>query len=89
MCVDEQLTGLHLVFAEPDYRFAGPDHLYGAGPLALRIEHVDRTNAVHHAGDLWYPVAGEEIGYNGAELGHRDVQIRAHRIPAHCAGTLS
>jgi hypothetical protein len=67
-------TGRHQVFAEPDY-------LYGAGALALRVEHVDRGHPVHHAGDLWYPVVGMEIGYESAELGRREVLIRASRLP--------
>jgi hypothetical protein len=64
--------GVH-VFAEPDY-------LYGVGSVTMRIEQIDRASPVRYDGEIWYQVEGVQIGYNGAELGHRSVLVRARRL---------
>ena len=73
--MSDDAPGLHLVLAEPDY-------LDGVGPLALRIDRIDRSRVVRYDGDLWYRVAGVEIGYNGAEIRRREVHVRAGRLPS-------
>ena len=68
-------TGRVLTFAEPDYQ-------YGAGPLKLRVEHIDRANPVRYDGENWYRVDGVQISGNGAELGRRQVLVRGRRLPS-------
>jgi hypothetical protein len=65
---------LTITFGENDYRF-------GAGPLTLRLEHVDRVRPVHIDGEAWYQVTGVQVGWNGNDLDRREVLIRGTRIP--------
>jgi hypothetical protein len=67
-------TPATITFRESDYR-------YGAGPLTIRLERVDRSRPVRLDGEDWYLVAGVEIGWNGGELDRREVLVRAHRLP--------
>jgi hypothetical protein len=66
---------LLLVFAEADYR-------YGVGPLKLRVERIDRASATSYDGEIWYPVSGVEVAPDGRELQHREVVVRARRLPS-------
>jgi hypothetical protein len=68
-------AGRVLTFGEPDYR-------YGVGPLTLRVERIDRHNPASLDGELWYPVVGVQIGRGDAELGRREVLVRAKRLPS-------
>lgn len=70
----EQRRGVVLRVAEADYRF-------GAGPLVLRIEHIDVEHPAEFDGELWYRVRGVSVGWDGADRGRCDVLIRATRIP--------
>jgi hypothetical protein len=65
---------LTVTFRESDYR-------YGAGPLTIRLERVDRSRPVRIDGEDWYVVAGVEVGWNGADLARREVLVRALRLP--------
>jgi hypothetical protein len=67
-------TPVTVTFHERDYR-------YGAGPLTMRLARIDRSRPIRLDGDDWYLVAGVEIGWNGAELSHREVLVRGHRLP--------
>lgn len=58
------------------------DYRYGAGPLTLRVERVERGRPLSIDGDNWYRVIGVQIGWNGADLDRREVLIRAARLPA-------
>jgi hypothetical protein len=62
--------------------FAEADYLYGAGSLTLRIDRVDPAHPVHHDGEMWLHVDGVELGYDGAEIGHRSALVRARCLPA-------
>lgn len=64
------------------YVFADADYMYGAGPLTLRIESVDRAHPVQHEGDIWLQVDGVQLDYRGATIGHRSALVRARRLPA-------
>jgi hypothetical protein len=68
-------TQATVTFRESDYR-------YGAGPLTMRLERIDRSHPVRLDGEDWYLVAGVEIGWNGADLDRREVLVRAHRLPS-------
>jgi hypothetical protein len=61
--------------------FAEADYLYGAGPLTLLIEQVDRTHPVRYDGDAWLEVHGIQIDFRGEAIGHRSALIRARRLP--------
>src|SRR5207253_2915812 len=66
-----------VVLAERDYRF-------GAGPLILRVQEIDRAaGPVRYDGDDWITVHGTEIRRDGVELGPRAVLVRATGLPAH------
>jgi hypothetical protein len=67
-------TSRVVTFSEEDYR-------YGLGPLRIRVDHIDRSNPAHYDGETWYRVEGVQLGHNGAELGCREVLIRARRLP--------
>jgi hypothetical protein len=67
-------TPITLTLRECDYR-------YGAGPLTMRLERIDRARPVRLDGEDWYLVVGVEIGWNGAELAPREVLVRAHQLP--------
>lgn len=60
---------------------AEPDYMYGAGPLKLRIECVDRARPTAYEGDIWYRVVGVQIAGSGAELSRREVLVRGRRLP--------
>jgi len=62
-----------VTFHERDYRF-------GAGPLTVRLQRVDRSRPVRLDGEDWYVVAGVEIGWNGAEFDRREVLAGANRL---------
>jgi len=64
------------------HMFAEPDYMYGRGPLALRIEHVDHSSPARYNGDLWLQVGGVQIGHGGTEIGHRSALVRARQLPA-------
>jgi hypothetical protein len=57
------------------------DYRYGAGPLTLRLEHVDRGRPLRIDGDDWYVVIGVEIGWDGDDRDRREVLVRAGRLP--------
>jgi hypothetical protein len=63
-----------VTFRESDYR-------YGAGPLTMRLERVDRSRPVRLDGDDWYVVAGVEIGWDGADRERREVLVLGRRLP--------
>jgi hypothetical protein len=63
-----------LVLPEPDYR-------YGTGTLMLRVERIDRSRVFRYDDEDWYQVWGNQIGYDGRELGHREVLVRGRRLP--------
>ena len=73
MLIDRDATPVTVTFHERDYR-------YGAGPLTMRLERIDRSRPVRLDGEDWYLVAGVEIGWNGTELDGREVLVRAHRL---------
>ena len=62
-------------------RLSEPDYCYGQGSLTIRLERVDRAHPVQYDGDTWYHARGVQIGYNGAEIGRREVLIRGRRLP--------
>jgi hypothetical protein len=57
-----------------------PDYAYGTGLLRLRVERIDWADPVTYLGDTWHRVVGVEIGWNGSDLGRREVLIRGRRI---------
>jgi hypothetical protein len=61
--------------------FHDRDYRYGAGPLTMRLERIDRSRPLRLDGEDWYLVAGVEISWNGSELTRREVLVRAHRLP--------
>ncbi|MEV0131430.1 hypothetical protein AB0H83_23570 [Dactylosporangium sp. NPDC050688] len=63
-----------LVLDDADYR-------YGAGPLVLRVEHIDVDDPITIDGELWYAVQGVQLGSGGAQRGHRRTYVRGRRIP--------
>jgi hypothetical protein len=63
-------------------RFDQSDYCFGAGPLWLRIEHVDWANPVSYDNDIWYTVDGVEMSSTGQEVGRRQTLIRATRLAA-------
>jgi hypothetical protein len=63
-----------VVLAEPDYCF-------GRGRLTLRIDRVDYAHSVPYDDDVFYRVQGVELSWTGAELGTREVLVRARRLP--------
>jgi hypothetical protein len=69
----------------PVLRVEEADYQYGAGPLTLRLEAIDWSNPVRYDNDVWYPVRGVQIAWNGAELDRREVLVRARRLPPHRA----
>lgn len=68
-----------VVLAENDYR-------YGAGPLRLRIERIDRAAEFHLDGEAWVTVHGTRLRADGTELGPVRVVVRAARLPARGRG---
>jgi hypothetical protein len=56
------------------------DYRYGAGPLTIRLERIDRSRPVRLDGEDWYLVAGVEVGWNGVDLARREVLVRGHRL---------
>jgi hypothetical protein len=62
--------------------FRESDYPYGAGPLTMRLERIDRSRPIRLDGEDWYLVAGVEIGWNGADLDRREVLVCATRLPA-------
>jgi len=71
-----------LVLLEADYR-------YGLGTLTLRVERVDRTRPDTYDGATWYRVEGVQVGGNGADIGSREVLVRATRLPVSLLTSLS
>jgi hypothetical protein len=63
-------------------RFDQSDYCFGAGPLWLRVEHVDWANPVSYDNDVWYEVDGVEMSSTGQEVGRRQALIRATRLAA-------
>ena len=63
-------------------RFDQSDYCFGAGPLWLRIEHIDWANPVNYDNDIWYEVDGVEVSSTGQEVGRRQALIRAGRLAA-------
>jgi len=63
------------------HEFAEGDYCYGIGTLILRVVRVRRDRPVRLHGDLWYLVDGVQVSSTGADLGHREVLIRAARVP--------
>ena len=57
------------------------DYCYGRGALTLRVDRIDRANPVRFDDDIWYRVEGVQIGWDGAEVGHRLVLVRVRRLP--------
>jgi hypothetical protein len=62
-----------LVLADDDYRF-------GSGDLTLRVQRIDYADPFHIDGERWYPVRGVQIGWNGNEVGSREVLVRGRRL---------
>ena len=62
-----------LVLSEADYR-------YGAGPLRIRVERIDRANPARYDGEVWYPIEGVQITGDGADVRRREVLVRATRL---------
>ena len=58
------------------------DYQYGVGRLRIRVEQVDRANAVSYDGESWFRVSGVQIGGNGADIGPRQVLVRGRRLPS-------
>ncbi|MEV4515986.1 hypothetical protein AB0K00_44390 [Dactylosporangium sp. NPDC049525] len=63
-----------VVLDERDYR-------YGAGPLRLRVEAVDRSGAIAFDGEPWLPVRGVRLRRDGTEVGPVQVLVRAAQLP--------
>jgi hypothetical protein len=63
-----------MVFDERDYR-------YGAGPLRLRVQAVDRSGAITLDGEPWLPVRGVQLRRDGTEVGPVRVLVRAAQLP--------
>jgi hypothetical protein len=55
--------------------------MYGAGPLALRIDHVDHAHPVRYEGETWLRVEGMQVNTGGADIGRRSALVRARRLP--------
>jgi len=62
--------------------FLEEDYMYGAGPLRLWVERVDRSNPARYDGENWYQVEGVQLAGNDTELGRREVLVRAKRLPS-------
>ena len=61
-------------------RFDQSDYCFGAGPLWLRVEHIDWGKPVSYDNDTWYEVYGVEVSSTGQEVGRRQALVRATRL---------
>jgi hypothetical protein len=48
----------------------------------LRVDRVDRAHPITYHGDTWYQFEGMQLTTGGAEIGHRNVLVRARRTPS-------
>jgi hypothetical protein len=63
-------------------RFDQSDYCFGAGPLWLRVEHIDWAHPVSYDNDTWYEVDGIEVSSTGQDVGRRQALVRAVRLAA-------
>jgi hypothetical protein len=64
----------------PVTEFAESDYCYGAGPLLMRVEHVDWSRPVLYDNENFYQVDGMEIAADGREIGRRQALVRGRRL---------
>jgi hypothetical protein len=63
------------------HEFAETDYCYGVGPLTMKVDRVCWDHPVPHEGDTWLEVQGTVIDPAGRESEHRQVLVRAGRLP--------
>jgi hypothetical protein len=66
----------------PVIEFAESDYCYGAGPLLMRVEHIDWNRPVLYDNENFYQVDGVEIAADGREIGRRQALVRGRRLAA-------
>jgi hypothetical protein len=65
----------------PVREFAEADYCYGIGPLTLRVDRVGWDCPVPYEGDTWLEVEGTVVDRSGQDGAHRQVLVRAGRLP--------
>ncbi len=60
------------------------DYLYGQGQLILKA--VSVGDARRWPDDVWVPITGVQLRYDGTEMGRREVQVRARALNRVSAG---
>ena len=65
--------------------FAESDYCYGAGPLIMRVEHIDWNRPVFYDNENFYQVDGVEMAADGREIGRRQALVRGRRLAANRA----
>ena len=66
----------------PVTEFAESDYCYGAGPLLMRVEHIDWNRPVLYDNENFYTVEGVEMAADGREIGRRQALVRGRRLAA-------
>jgi hypothetical protein len=66
----------------PAHEFAEADYRYGKGPLRLRVVRVEWARSIACEGDTWLETEAVEVDDDGREGAHRQLLIRAERLPA-------